>query len=362
MALGGTTNSTGIEINAPTGYLQSWNLTIERDLGGGMALEIGYVGSKGTHLSRFKDINLPPAHRAAYLAGIAVVNLRPFPYFNGPSTITSSVQLRSTTPARSRCAERGRGGTFYRLNYAYSKIDRRRLAAQWHVRRRLAGCGAGHQQSPARSRPVGLGSRPRGDGVVLLAGPVRPRRKFSRRRARVRQGVFGGWQFSGTVFFATGAPIHRSTSGHQPEPGRVAEAEPDRQGDSRTNQSGQARRGLSLVQPRRFRAGAGVHRVAKGCPPDPYGFQPFVYGNSGRNILDGPGYQYINVAMMKNFRWESGRTIQFRIESYNVFNHANFMLPDNNFNTSTAGMIPARWRPDAAGRACFRLRSSFFSE
>src|SRR6185437_4706910 len=80
---GGTTTSTGIEVNAPTGYLQSWNLTIERDLGGGMALELGYAGSKGTHLGRLKDINLPRRTEAAYLAGTAVVNLRPFPYFNG---------------------------------------------------------------------------------------------------------------------------------------------------------------------------------------------------------------------------------------------------------------------------------------
>ena len=69
---GGTTTSAGIEINAPTGYLQSYNLTVERDLGSGMALEIGYAGSKGTHLSRLKDINLPRRTEAAYLAGIAV--------------------------------------------------------------------------------------------------------------------------------------------------------------------------------------------------------------------------------------------------------------------------------------------------
>jgi hypothetical protein len=28
------------------------------------------------------------------------------------------------------------------------------------------------------------------------------------------------------------------------------------------------------------------------CPADPYGFKPFVYGNSGRNILDGPAFRF----------------------------------------------------------------------
>jgi hypothetical protein len=46
----GVTSTTGYDVNPPTQYLQSWNLTIERDLGGGVALEVGYAGSKGTHL------------------------------------------------------------------------------------------------------------------------------------------------------------------------------------------------------------------------------------------------------------------------------------------------------------------------
>ena len=31
--------------------------------------------------------------------------------------------------------------------------------------------------------------------------------------------------------------------------------------------------------------------------------------------------------------------MQVRIESFNVMNHTNFMLPNNQFNASTAGLI-----------------------
>src|SRR5262249_41572914 len=53
----GVTNTSGFEVNAPPPYLQSWNLTTERELVKGVAIEVGYSGSKGTHLGRKYDLN-----------------------------------------------------------------------------------------------------------------------------------------------------------------------------------------------------------------------------------------------------------------------------------------------------------------
>ena len=62
------------------------------------------------------------------------------------------------------------------------------------------------------------------------------------------------------------------------------------------------------------------------CSPDQYGFLPFADGNSGRNILDGPGMQNINASLMKNWRLgESERKrVQFRWEVFNVTNSVRF--------------------------------------
>jgi hypothetical protein len=76
-----------------------------------------------------------------------------------------------------------------------------------------------------------------------------------------------------------------------------------------------------------------------GCPADRYGFIPFVYGNAGRNILDGPGLAYFNLAMMKNFRFQEHKNVQFRFESFNALNHPNFNMPNKSFNQATAGLI-----------------------
>jgi hypothetical protein len=51
---------------------------------------------------------------------------------------------------------------------------------------------------------------------------------------------------------------------------------------------------------------------------------PGVFENSGRNILIGPGFQPWDLSLLKNFRVRETRNLQFRAESFNVFNHTNF--------------------------------------
>jgi hypothetical protein len=49
-----------------------------------------------------------------------------------------------------------------------------------------------------------------------------------------------------------------------------------------------------------------------------------VFGNGGRNILIGPGFQQWDLSLLKNFRVGEAKNLQFRAESFNVFNHTNF--------------------------------------
>ena len=45
--------------NLVTPYSQNWNLNVEQELAGNMALQLGYIGSKGTKLVRLRDANQP---------------------------------------------------------------------------------------------------------------------------------------------------------------------------------------------------------------------------------------------------------------------------------------------------------------
>src|SRR5262249_1076657 len=65
----------------------------------------------------------------------------------------------------------------------------------------------------------------------------------------------------------------------------------------------------------------------------------FRFGNSGRNILDGPGFMAFNVSLSKLFTLAERARAQFRWETFNVTNHTNFNLPNKQIDTIGAGSI-----------------------
>jgi hypothetical protein len=94
-------------------------------------------------------------------------------------------------------------------------------------------------------------------------------------------------------------------------------------------------------------------RVAFGTLPNPgpnawYDINAFPlvpagawrWGNSGRNILDGPGQMNLNFALMRNFQVGGDRgRLQFRWEAFNATNHTNLKLPVITVNTANAATI-----------------------
>jgi hypothetical protein len=86
-----------------------------------------------------------------------------------------------------------------------------------------------------------------------------------------------------------------------------------------------------------------------------------TYGNMGRNILTGPGRNNWDMALEKNFStpWFRGEhgTVQFRLETYNTFNHTQFQYANNgcsgstgfgqpcNLNLTNPGEVNGDWGP-----------------
>ncbi len=70
------------------------------------------------------------------------------------------------------------------------------------------------------------------------------------------------------------------------------------------------------------------------------------FGNAGRNIARGPGYTNLDLALVRDFRFDGDTRLQFRAEVFNVANHANFGLPVADLNSPNFGRIlsagPAR--------------------
>jgi hypothetical protein len=65
----------------------------------------------------------------------------------------------------------------------------------------------------------------------------------------------------------------------------------------------------------------------------------FTFGNAGRNILRGPGLGSCDFSLLRNFRLGETSKVQFRGEMFNIFNRANFDIPQNIVNASSFGQI-----------------------
>ena len=60
-------------------------------------------------------------------------------------------------------------------------------------------------------------------------------------------------------------------------------------------------------------------------------------GNLGRGTFIGPNLRTVDLSLLKNFnldRWNEQARLQFRIESFNLFNRANFANPPARLNNA----------------------------
>jgi hypothetical protein len=72
----------------------------------------------------------------------------------------------------------------------------------------------------------------------------------------------------------------------------------------------------------------------------------YTFGNAGRNILIGPGYASLDLAVAKGFPLGGSRRLEARVEIYNALNRTNLGLPDSFVDRTTFGRslsaFPAR--------------------
>jgi hypothetical protein len=117
--------------------------------------------------------------------------------------------------------------------------------------------------------------------------------------------AFGGWQLNGVLQSQTGLPF---TPALQNSTTNGTGSRPDRVG------SGVLSSGQSISH--------WFDQTAFTSPAQ------YVYGNAGRDILFGPGRTNLDASLFKNFRPVERLTVQFRAESFNLFNHPQFGQPN----------------------------------
>jgi hypothetical protein len=305
----GVNNSAGTELRPSAPGVQSWNLTIERDLGRESAIEVAYVGSKGSHLPRKYNINQPvrdpalrPSGTGAFPRPFAGIGDVDFYRYGCNSSYNAGI-----LSWRRRFA----GGLFFRVNYIYAKsIDDASQAAD------SSDGGLGGPQD-ARNLRMERGRSDWDTGhsfTISYAWQIPGRRNVWLRN----------WQLAGSGRAFTGQPFTPKTSNVQLDQGEANR--PDRLAKGMVDQP---------TVDRWFDIAA--------FPVVPLG--AFRMGNSGRNILDGPGQSLINAGLTRRFRTGEHGNLQFRWEVFNLLNHPNFNLPNNAVNAANAATIVTAGSP-----------------
>ncbi|MGH9839430.1 MAG: hypothetical protein ACREEM_11675, partial [Blastocatellia bacterium] len=130
--------------------------------------------------------------------------------------------------------------------------------------------------------------------------------------------ALGGWQINGINTFQTGLPFTPTANSATVNTGTGSR--PDRIGNG-TLSNGTVDRWFDTS--------------AFATPAQ------FTYGNSGRNILYGPGRVNFDFSLFKEFRITEGLKLQFRTEFFNLFNTPQFDLPNAAIGAGNAGTITA---------------------
>jgi hypothetical protein len=64
-----------------------------------------------------------------------------------------------------------------------------------------------------------------------------------------------------------------------------------------------------------------------------------TFGDSGKNVMAGPGYNNADLMFGKNFLFRERYSLQFRWEMFNAFNRTEFAVPNDTVGQSTFGLI-----------------------
>ncbi|MBI2686081.1 MAG: TonB-dependent receptor [Acidobacteria bacterium] len=302
-----------------------WSFDIQRRLPWDMALNVGYVGSKTSHLDNTVEANSPdPAFNTATST---LQGRRPYQFINDNGVLRPLTRLRFLDSGGNgwyqglqlTLQKRFRNGLSFSIAHTFSKS-----LMEGYGRNEGDGYNPNAYQNPrnrhADKARVGFDVTHNTVANFVYEMP------FFKSGNAIAKAVLGGWQTNGVLTFRTGFPL-TVTQGAITNTANVT-IRPDRVGpgfvsNPTVNQ---------WFNPNDF------HVVSCQNTALP---ELCRYGNSGVGILEGPGAKIVDFSLFKNFQIAERVKLQFRGEMYNLFNTPQFARPNGTLNTG-GSFLPVR--------------------
>ncbi|HYL14538.1 MAG TPA: TonB-dependent receptor [Terriglobales bacterium] len=331
----------GVDPNIRTPYVQNFNLNIQQQISSKAVLQVGYVGTKGTKLFRFRDINQPSqADITAFDTSTAVGGQCfgltppncPIAGFDGPDGVNFNVP-RTAFPA-----------FFYvnqeeaTANSIYHALQTSLRLSRWHGLSSQANFVWSHSIDNASDLEdfIPNAAQPNNSLAPQLERgnsnfDIRRRLtwnfsyefpKYGGSLARLKD----GWGFDGVLSLQDGQPF---TFNYNFEGDYSGSGE----GFDRPDVVGPLRYGSlpnSFIDLTSFQVpcifGNSTANSSSGDSNCGAGTRHF--GNLRRNVLVGPSFKEMNFSVFKNTALTERVNLQIRAEFFNIFNHPNFANPE----------------------------------
>ncbi len=286
-------------------YIQSWNLTLERQVGGGWVARGSYAGSKGTALVSGRDFNAPwPDPKAT----TATTNQRRPLYPNYASMVMIEPAGLSSYHSMQWTAER-------RFSQGYTLLANYTLAKTIDNNQGSGNKGNATTVTDPRNQrfdrgPADYDLRHVFNLSGIWALPV----SFQNRYA---QFLAGGWSITSIAAWRSGFPFSVLSG----------------QDNARTGQGGQ--RADMIGNP--YIPGDRGHGALAAQYLNKAAFKVNelgTYGTLGRNTFRGPGSFNIDLGLHKDFPIGEHLRWQFRFEAFNLLNNVNLSNPNSTVTSS----------------------------
>jgi hypothetical protein len=309
-------------------YVQEWNLSVQKQFRGNTIVEVNYVGNSGVHIWGLSQGNQPLVNGPG-----SPTNRRPLAPYTVASVKRLSPWNRSNYEGLSaRIEKRFSQGFSFLSSFTYGHaIDMQNPALDL-----CDGCGSGNTLQNSYNF---FGQRSQSDNNVPLRFVFSGlwELPFGKGKPWATSGVssalFGGWSLAG-IFqtqsglpFTVSLPFDNANAGTVSFPNRVCSgtlSSPSVQGWFDTS-----------------------------CFVTPPQYQ---FGNSGRNILRGPGMNSVDFSVHRDFRLGFESTmLQVRAEAFNALNHPQLGMPGTTLTLPTTGKISSTSAPNRILQFAMRL-------
>jgi hypothetical protein len=340
-----------VDPTAKSPYVQQYSFDIQRELPFGIATEVGFVGSKSSHLTTATaSINLNALNPALLSQGSALTQSVANPFFGhgglgviGTANVQASQLLLPypTYSAISELFDDSNKAKYYsfvvkaqkRLSKGMSLLTTLTWSRNWDE----SGGGPGNTLNSGSKGPQNpynmaaeyafsnIDTPLRWSTALSYELPFGKGKEFANTSGPMNY-VVGGWMVNAVTIYQTGFPLQISQATNFNSAFGYASQRPNATGTSPVTSGSLEDRLNNYINPAAFSSAP-----------------QFTFGNVGRTIdMRGPGQANWDLSVFKNVSIKETLKAQFRCEALNAFNTPLFYGPGVSFGSSSFGKITSQ--------------------